>query len=239
MKESPKVRGICRFYLMQTDPALRLYATPVQIDPVKPEMPISTPGSYSREIAEETGLFYTQGLPDDTSALENAFFDDEDYAEQSGMVLNERLEQLNAELDRFAGLDSGLLFFYFNSPDQTCHMMWRNMDTASPTHGAADPAHADRIRHVYEELDAALGMAMAKAGGDATVMIMSDHGFAPWNRAFHLNTWLYENGYLEGSPLHRAADRGDVAAAEFGQRGLDIGEHGMEAYSGFQIFSNQ
>ena len=25
---------------------------------------------------------------------------------------------------------------------------------------------------------------------------MSDHGFAPWNRAFHLNTWLYNNGYL-------------------------------------------
>jgi len=37
---------------------------------------------------------------------------------------------------------------------------------------------------------------VAKAGSEATVMVMSDHGFAPWNRAFHLNTWLYNNGYL-------------------------------------------
>ncbi len=190
------VRGICRFYLIEAAPHLRLYVTPVQIDPVHPEMPISTPGSYSREIAEATGLYYTQGLPDDTSALENDFFDDEGYVQQSDLVLQERLDQLGSELDRFSELDSGLLFFYFNSPDQTCHMTWRNMDSGSPTHDTSDLNHTNRIRDVYAELDAALGVAVAKAGSDATVMVMSDHGFAPWNRAFHLNTWLYNNGYL-------------------------------------------
>jgi len=191
-----KVRGICRFYLMETSPHLRLYVTPVQIDPVKPEMPISTPSEYSREIAEATGLFYTQGLPDDTSALENNFFSDEGYVQQSDFVLQERLDQLEVELDRFADLDEGLLFFYFNSPDQVCHMMWRNMDPGSPTYAASDHSHQNRIRDVYAELDAALGLAVEKAGDDAVVMVMSDHGFAPWNRAFHLNTWLYDNGYL-------------------------------------------
>jgi len=190
------VRGICRFYLMETGPHLRLYVTPVQIDPVKPEMPISTPPEYSREIAEATGLYYTQGLPDDTSALENDFFTDDGYVQQSDLVLRERLDQLEAELDRFAGLDSGLLFFYFNSPDQVCHMMWRNMDQDSPTYAQSDHRHALRIRDVYAELDAALGLAVERAGDDAVIMVMSDHGFAPWNRAFNLNTWLYDNGYL-------------------------------------------
>jgi len=190
------VHGICRFYLMETSPYLRLYVTPVQIDPVNPEMPISTPSGYSREIVEETGLFYTQGLPDDTSALENNFISDEGYVQQSGFVLQERLDQLEAELDRFAGLDEGLLFFYFNSPDQVCHMMWRNMDHESPTYAASDHRHENRIRDVYAELDAALGLAVERAGDDAVVMVMSDHGFAPWNRAFHVNTWLYDNGYL-------------------------------------------
>ncbi len=190
------VHGICRFYLMETSPHLRLYVTPVQIDPVKPEMPISTPPGYSKEIAEATGLFYTQGLPDDTSALENNFISDEGYVQQSDFVLQERLEQLEAELDRFAGLDEGLLFFYFNSPDQVCHMMWRNMDHDSPTYAASDHTHEFRIRDVYAELDAALGLAVERAGDDAVVMVMSDHGFAPWNRAFHVNTWLYDNGYL-------------------------------------------
>jgi predicted AlkP superfamily phosphohydrolase/phosphomutase len=190
------VRGICRFYLMETSPHLRLYVTPVQIDPVKPEMPISTPPEYSREIAEATGLFYTQGLPDDTSALENEFFGDEGYVQQSDFVLQERLDQLEVELDRFASLDEGFLFFYFNSPDQVCHMMWRNMDHDSPTYATSDHKHEHRIRDVYAELDAALGVAVEKAGPGAVIMVMSDHGFAPWNRAFHVNTWLYDNGYL-------------------------------------------
>ena len=190
------VHGICRFYLMETSPHLRLYVTPVQIDPIKPEMPISTPPGYSREIAEATGLFYTQGLPDDTSALENAFFGDEGYVQQSDFVLQERIDQLEAELDRFAALDEGFLFFYFNSPDQVCHMMWRNMDHDSPTYATSDHRHEHRIRDVYAELDAALGVAVEKVGDDVVIMVMSDHGFAPWNRAFHVNTWLYDNGYL-------------------------------------------
>jgi len=217
------VRGICRFYLMETSPHLRLYVTPIQIDPIKPEMPISTPDGYSREIAEKTGLFYTQGLPDDTSALENAFFDDEGYVQQS-------------ELDRFAGLDSGLLFFYFNSPDQTCHMTWRNMDPGSPTHATSDLKHIHRIRDVYAELDAALGLALQKAGDQATMMVMSDHGFAPWNRAFHLNTWLYNHGYLvlddgykpEDVEMLLGVDWWRTRAYAIGINGLYINQVGRE-----------
>ncbi|MFT7698783.1 MAG: putative AlkP superfamily phosphohydrolase/phosphomutase [Candidatus Krumholzibacteriia bacterium] len=190
------VQGICRFYAIETSPTLRLYVTPVQIDPANPEMPISTPSDYSQEIVQQTGAFYTQGLPDDTSALENGFFTDDDFVQQSTLVLEERLAQFSSELDRFAELDEGFLFFYFNSPDQTCHMTWRNMDPGSPTHDESDLNHANRIRDVYQQLDDALALAIEKAGPETTVMVMSDHGFAPWNRAFHLNTWLYENGYL-------------------------------------------
>ncbi len=199
------VAGTCRFYLIGTDP-LRLYVTPIQIDPVKPEMPISTPRGYSKQIARQTGLFYTQGLPDDTSALENGFFDDAQYVEQSELVLQERIRQLKPELDRLAGLDEGFLFFYFNSPDQTCHMTWRNMDPSSPTHAAADPDQTERIRQVYEELDGALGLAMDRLPAGTVIMVMSDHGFAPWNRAFNTNTWLYENGYLKLKPGYEPGD---------------------------------
>lgn len=190
------VSGTCRLYLKTTDPYFELYVTPIQIDPVNPEMPISTPPEYSREIAETTGLYYTQGLPDDTNALENDFFSDSDFVDQSELVLRERMEQLESEMDRFAALESGMLFFYFNSPDQTCHMVWRNMDPGSPTHGSADLKHTHRIGDVYQELDEALGLALAKLDPNTVVIVMSDHGFAPWNRAFHVNTWLLENGYL-------------------------------------------
>ncbi|MGD9548559.1 MAG: alkaline phosphatase family protein [Candidatus Krumholzibacteriia bacterium] len=221
------VQGICRFYLMDTDP-LRLYVTPIQIDPLKPEMPISTPESYSREIAERTGPFYTQGLPDDTSALENGFFSDDDFVRQSGLVLEERMEQLEAELDRFAALESGFLFYYFNSPDQTCHMVWRNMDPGSPTHAESDGRHAHRIADVYAELDAALGMAVDRVPPDTIIMVMSDHGFAPWNRAFHVNTWLLDNGYLAVLPGHKPGDVEMLIGVDWSRtRAYAIGINGL------------
>jgi predicted AlkP superfamily phosphohydrolase/phosphomutase len=35
-----------------------------------------------------------------------------------------------------------------------------------------------------------------RAAPDATLMVISDHGFASFNRAVNLNTWLYQKGYL-------------------------------------------
>ena len=40
--------------------------TPLQIDPIQPAMPISTPEDWSHELVEELGYFYTQELPEDT-----------------------------------------------------------------------------------------------------------------------------------------------------------------------------
>ncbi|MBE0564663.1 MAG: alkaline phosphatase family protein [Krumholzibacteria bacterium] len=191
------VAGICRFYLLEVSPHLRLYVTPVQIHPEKPEMPISTPPGYSRELARDLGLFYTQGLPEDSKALEEGVLSDRQYVSQADQVLQERLRQFHYELDRFAGLDSGFLFFYFNAPDQTCHVLWRCFDEDSPGHAAADPAVRHRVRDLYVALDGALGRALDRVGDDAVVMVVSDHGFAPFHRSMHVNAWLREHGYLK------------------------------------------
>ena len=52
--------GILRVYLQQAHPYLRIYVSPVNIDPADPAMPISTPPSHSRQLAEALGPFYTQ-----------------------------------------------------------------------------------------------------------------------------------------------------------------------------------
>ena len=74
-------------------------------------------------------------------------------------------------------------------------MFWRAMDASSPLH-AESLAHEHRIRDVYAAMDAALGEALAAVDARTTVIAMSDHGFAPYNRSFHVNSWLLENGYL-------------------------------------------
>ena len=194
------VSGVCRFYLMETDPAFRLYVTPVNIDPANPEMPISTPGNWSRELTDDLGPFYTQGMPDDTKALEEGVFDDADYVSQSSLVFDERLRQFQNELKRFAAQESGFLFFYFNSPDQTCHTFWRNMDHDHPMHTDESETFEQRIETMYLECDRALGFALETVGPETLVIAMSDHGFAPYRRSFHLNRWLYDNGYLALQP---------------------------------------
>src|SRR5690606_9291061 len=65
------VSGIVRFYLKETHPHVKLYASPVNIDPADPALPITTPDEYAEELFHELGPFYTQGMPHDTKALSN------------------------------------------------------------------------------------------------------------------------------------------------------------------------
>src|ERR1700687_3899430 len=77
------VKGICRFYLKQAHPRFELYVSPINIDPADPALPLSTPKSYSHELTEEVGEFYTQGISEDTKALSAGVLDDKEYLDQA------------------------------------------------------------------------------------------------------------------------------------------------------------
>ena len=47
--------GIVRFYLRSVRPEVELYASPINIDPMDPAQPVSTPPDYAAELAEHTG----------------------------------------------------------------------------------------------------------------------------------------------------------------------------------------
>lgn len=55
--------------------------------------------------------------------------------------------------------------------------------------------------------DTAIGEAMQKAGADTRLMVISDHGFARFDRAVHLNTFLMQQGFLA---LDDPANAGDA-----------------------------
>jgi len=180
--------GIVRVYLQKVRPHLRVYVTPINLDPSAPQFPISTPESYSRELAEELGPFYTQGIAEDTAVLKAGVFDRAEFLVQSRQVLADSLRAFRHELDRF---HDGLLFFYFSSVDQNAHILWGK--------------HEDELLEIYRAVDQAVGWAMEKAGG-STVVVLSDHGFSSFNRAVHLNTWLLREGFLA---LDDPANTGD------------------------------
>lgn len=195
MIPSQSVSGICMFYLKQVRPNFKLYISPINIDPGKAALPISTPENYSEELERKFGPFYTKGLPADTKALDHGVLDDGEFLAQDDFVLNERMEMFDYELSKF---DSGLLFYYVSSTDQRQHMFWRLIDKNHPSY---DPAlaskYGDTIKNIYIEMDKLLAKTLEKVDQDTIFMVMSDHGFTPYHRSFNLNTWLKENGYIK------------------------------------------
>ena len=187
-----KVNGIGRFYLKEVHPHFKLYVTPINIDPSSPALPISTPEDYSDELCEKIGAFYTQGIPEDTKALSAAVLDDGEFFQQTNIVLNEELKMFDYELSRFK---SGALFFYVGRVDQLGHMFWRTMDPNHPAYDR-DSRYHHVIEQTYREMDAILEKALQKIDEDTTLIVLSDHGFAPFYRAFNLNTWLKNEGYI-------------------------------------------
>lgn len=188
------LRSACRFYLRQVRPEFELYVTPINLDPLSPAMPISTPSDFATELARATGRFYTQGMPEDTKALTTGVFDEEDFLLQASMAAAENRRQYEYMLE---GFEDGLLFYYFGNLDMVSHVMWRAIDPEHPAHDpVADRPYRQVIERLYVEADEIVGETLERMGENTTLIVMSDHGFAPWRRAFNLNTWLKDNGYL-------------------------------------------
>ena len=228
------VTGICRFYLKKVGPDFGLYVTPINIDPSNPALPISTPESYAKELQRSCGFFYTQGMPEDTKALSWGVFDHDDFRSQSGNVLEERLRLFEHILKNY---ENGLLFFYFSSTDLNAHMFWNMIDTEHPGYDAKKAVEfADVITAVYEAADNAIGKVLARVDLNTTLLVISDHGFAPFRRAVHLNTWLKDEGYLTLLQESKQAEIGffqnvdwrKTRAYGVGFNGLYINQRGRE-----------
>ncbi len=212
------IAGMFRLYARELHPGLRIYRSPLNVDPSDPALPISTPLSFSRELAGRIGSFYTQGIEEDTSALRQGALDLPEYLEQSGSVVREHAAMLRDALDHFRG---GLLFFYFSEVDQNSHMLWGK--------------HEKDLLGIYQAVDRDIGTVLDRMP-DATIIVMSDHGFAAFERAVNLNTWLWREGFLAlDNPTNAGAgemfahvDWSRTKAYALGLNALYVNEAGRE-----------
>src|SRR5437899_5526187 len=228
------VKGMCRFYLKQAHPRFQLYVSPMNIDPADPALPISTPSTYSRMLTDEAGEFHTQGIAEDTKALSDGVLDDKEYLQQARTVLAEHRRIFDAEFPKF---DRGVFFFYFSSLDLNSHMFWRLMDSKHPEYDASLAAeNGSAIADFYQQMDQVLGEVLPRLDEHTTLLVLSDHGFAPYYRSFNLNTWLLNNGYiklksgaaLESSEPLAGVDWTQTRAYGLGLNGLYINLRGRE-----------
>ncbi|NIR53072.1 phosphodiesterase [candidate division KSB1 bacterium] len=205
------VCGIVRFYLVRMEPVFELYASPINYDPnTIPLYPISSPPEYARDLAKEIGTFYTTGMVEDHTGLNNGRLDEAAYLQQCEIVLHEREKMMLYELDRF---DVGLFFCLFDTPDRFQHMFWRFRENGHPAnHGKANETMRRIIEDCYRRCDAIVGKALDYVDDQTLFIVLSDHGFSSFQRGVHLNTWLYDNGFLG---LHDGAKPGDESGDFF------------------------
>lgn len=86
----------------------------------------------------------------------------------------------------------------FNETDVAQHGLWHLMDPEHPNHDPREARrHGSAILDLYRKMDSMLGEILDALPGNATLMLVSDHGAGPLYRFLHANLWLIEQGYLK------------------------------------------
>jgi predicted AlkP superfamily phosphohydrolase/phosphomutase len=190
-----KVRGIGRFKVLSLDPEIKLYLSPIDFDPehLPPGFDVTTPAGFVRDLAREHGLFKTRGWMIDTWSLTSGTADEQTFLDDVKQTVDKEKEILAGAL---AKDDWDVLVHYFEFTDRVQHMMFRFFDPKHPLYTAEGAAKwAGSIQQAYQDMDGIVGEVMRKRP-DATVMVVSDHGFASFRRGMNYNTWLVQNGFM-------------------------------------------
>lgn len=187
------IRGIVKFHLAQGFPELRLYMSPIQVDPLRPALPVSSPPDYAPQLASRIGRYHTLGMAEETWSLNEGHISDDAYLDMVADVYGERERMFFDTLQR---KDSALVVMVFVQPDRVSHMFWRGIDSEHPLHSAVNPRGRTAIEWAYREADRILGRTISELVPGDRLVVLSDHGFAPYRWSVHLNRWLLDRGYL-------------------------------------------
>jgi predicted AlkP superfamily phosphohydrolase/phosphomutase len=226
-----KIRGICRFLLLETSPHFELYVTPVNIDPEAPAMVIGYPAVYPIYLAKRQGPYATLGLAEDTWGLSEEVLDDQHFLQQCVDIEAERESMFFDGLEK---VPRGLCVCVFDGSDRMQHMFWRYLDPKHPARPAqVPPALSTAVEDMYQRIDSLVGRTMTRCRGDDTLLlVISDHGFNAFRRGVDLNRWLEENGYLvvhdarRHEPHFGGVDWSRTRAFAVGLAGIFINQRG-------------
>ena len=190
-------------FLMERDDdgGFLLLATPTQFDPGKPLPPnvaVSSPPEYAQEVAGRVGTFDTLGWPELTNPVKDDVLSDRMFLAHVKRLTATREKRLMDALAQTAGPDRRFdcVFAMFGECDRVQHALWRHRDPESPRHDPEAAAElGGAIDEIYAEVDRIVGRVLDEAPEGTTVLVVSDHGFAPFRRGVNLNNFLRSQGF--------------------------------------------
>ncbi len=189
-----RIHGSSRFFVLETYPELRLYLSPISLDPKNPPIAISSPESFSSELARRLGMYKSLGWIHETWGLNEERIDEEVFLQDLFRNMDALEKMLLSEIK------DGQSNFYsavFTATDSVSHMFYRLLDPLHPRYEQELAAkYGDAIKRVYQRMDSIIGNVQQAAGKDAVLIVVSDHGFHTWRKEFNTNTWLARNGFM-------------------------------------------
>ncbi len=145
---------------------------------------------WPRSLAQQIRA-QVPGYALDANAYEHA--DPGDFLDAVARMVDDRTTVAASLIERDR---PDLAFVVYVATDRVQHAFWRqSLLPDSPAH-VASWRFAHAIRDCYRQLDRALGRLMRAAGDDATVLVVSDHGFGELDGDLYLNAPLEEMGLL-------------------------------------------
>ncbi len=151
--------------------------------------------------SKEVTFTYPEGLTEvlDRAAGGDYIIDVKDFRTEEKAGLLESVQQMTAA--RFRAFRTMMKADEFDfammvemGPDRLQHGFWRYCD---PTHRLYEPGNPyEQVLHdYYVSVDQEIGRTV-EAAGEASVMVVSDHGAQAMEGAICINEWLQQAGYL-------------------------------------------
>ena len=229
-----RIHGMVRFLLMETEPHLKLFISPVNMDPSNQAFPITWPAEFGRQLEKEIGPFHTLGMPEMVHPLSYNRYGFDEFLSQVGIIASQRTAMFSNELESFS---DGLLAFVFDHTDRMQHAFWAMTDKMHPAYNEAEAKlYGNIIGDTYQQMDEIVGKAMQKIDDETALFVISDHGFGSFRRQVHLNRWLIKNGFMqlkggndkEGGGLYKDVDWQKTKAYALGFASVYINLTGRE-----------
>jgi predicted AlkP superfamily phosphohydrolase/phosphomutase len=165
---------------------------------------LQSPFTYPPELKEElleavSGYMITAGsFQDDRADFISRVSDCAEKRKQAAFYLMERY-------------DWDCFVVVFTGTDRVQHFLWADMDANHPMHDAGR-AIPTAIQAHYRQLDDILAELLGSIGPDVHVLVMSDHGFAGYDKTLYMNGWLKEMGLIHFRTGQRYTARGLLRA---------------------------